>query len=162
MRFLRPVQTLLCSAVCLCLAVCACLACSGCVGGKKDEVAAHIFVGDTAIPGTVQIATNDPITVGPVQIKTHDPVEVISSGKDEKAHWEKRDCGQFVLMPPHIYRAVGEDLKRLQRYRDQYGEIDLSTGKPGEVDAHAPRNPLEHFLLYRVPEDGARAEIVDL
>ena len=155
MRFLRPVQTLLSSALCLCLAVCACLACSGCVGGKKDEVAAHIFVGDTPIPGTVQIATNEPITVGPVQIKTNDPVEIISSGKDAKAHWEKRDCGQFVLMPPHIYRAVGEDLKRLERYRAKYGELP-------EGEAYAPRNPLEHFLLYRVPDDGARAEIVEL
>ncbi len=78
---------------------------SGCVAkfGGTETKNNHIFVGDAPVSNAVQVATNKPI-------------EVISQSVDADGrpnstpNHELRDCGQFVLIPPHIYRQMRVDL----------------------------------------------------
>lgn len=71
---------------------------SGCRLGGAELKTVHVFVGDVPIRGAVQIATNDPI-------------RVISLDTAGNAHVETRDLGQFVAIPPHVYREMVRRLK---------------------------------------------------
>ena len=73
-----------------------CLTCpisSGCLRATDETRIVHVFVGDEPVRGAVQVATNRPIPV-------------VSVDAEGNARHELRDCGQFVLVPPHLYREI--------------------------------------------------------
>jgi hypothetical protein len=87
------------------LAKTACLICllsTGCLRASNETRIVHVFVGAEPVRGAVQVATNRPIPV-------------ISVDEGGHPRYEERDCGQFVLVPPHIYREVR---RRLEALRD--------------------------------------------
>ena len=77
----------------LALAFLCCLISTGCLRATNETKVEHVFVGDAPVTGAVQVASNKPIPI----------VSVDAQGLP---HYEERDCGQFVLIPPHIYRDL--------------------------------------------------------
>lgn len=113
---LRRLQILLSVTSCLII----CLFISGCVKvGGTDTVNRHIFQGEEPVNGTVQIATNKRIPV-------------VSKSRDGKTNYEERDCGQFVLVPPWIWRATAA---ALDEYKKLYGPLPR---KPSERTENQP------------------------
>ena len=80
------------------LACLICLTSIGCFRATDETRVVHVFVGDEPVRGAVQVATNRAIPV-------------VSIDEAGRTRFEERDCGQFVLVPPHAYRAIR---KRLQ------------------------------------------------
>jgi len=80
------------------LACLICLISMGCLRATNETRIVHVFVGDEPVRGAVQVATNKPIPV----------VSIDDAGK---ARYEDRDCGQFVLVPPQVYREIRRRLQ---------------------------------------------------
>jgi len=116
-------------------ALCLASVCLACIGCAKDEKVNHVFVGDAPVEGAVQVVTNKPI-------------DVASVGSGGKTNFERRDCGQFVLVPSHIYRRQQNEAKELDRYRVRFGWfLDPKTGQPVGPDPEAEKDEIRAEMV---------------
>lgn len=94
---------------------------TGCLRATNETRDKHIFVGEEPIRGAVQVNTNK-------------KVPVVSIDDKGNAHYEERDCGQFVILPPHTYREMRKLVNEYNRLRMHRPEVieGLIKGMPEE------------------------------